>query len=60
MQLVCKKFGALLSNPPPGLWGELNLVTDIINSIDREHGDLISGQVLRLPSCCACHSHLIS
>ena len=55
MQLVCRKFGALLSSPPPGLWGELNIVTDIINSIDREHRDLISRQVphiailLRMP-----------
>ena len=31
MQLVCRKFSALLSNPPPGLWGEVNLVLDIIN-----------------------------
>ena len=30
-QLVCRKFSALLSSPPPGLWGEVNLVTDVIN-----------------------------
>ena len=32
MQLVCRKFSALLSSPPTGLWGELNLMRDIINS----------------------------
>ena len=31
MQLVCKKFSALLSDPPLGLWGKLDLVTDISN-----------------------------
>ena len=31
VQLVCKKFSALLSNPPTGLWGKLDLVTDIGN-----------------------------
>ena len=42
MQLVCRRFSALLSSPPSGLWGELNLVTDIIN---RSGEDRISRQV---------------
>ena len=42
MQLVCRKFHALLSSPSPGLWGELNLVRDIINSTNRKQNDLIS------------------
>ena len=45
MQLVCRKFSALLSSPPPGLWGELNLIWDIINSTNRKQTDLISRQV---------------
>ena len=52
MQLVCRKFSALLSSPPPGLWGEVNLVTNIIN---RNHKNKASRQVpqsftmLRMP-----------
>ena len=55
MQLVCRKFRALLSTPPPGLWGELNLVTDIIN---RTHTANMGRQVpqrpnpLRMPQPC--------
>ena len=47
MQLVCRKFSALLSSPPPGLWGKLNLMTDIGN---RQRTDKISRQVLQRPS----------
>ena len=47
MQLVCRKFSALLSSPSPGLWGELNLVTDIMN---RGQKDRISGQVPKNPT----------
>ena len=42
LQLVCRKFNTLLSSPPPGLWGELNLLTDIMN---RQEKDRISRQV---------------
>ena len=46
MQLVCRKFSALLSSPPPGLWGEVDLVTDIIN---MKHKSNISRRVARTP-----------
>ena len=55
MQLVCRRFSALLSSPPPGLWGELNLVSDIIDSTNMKQNDLLSRQVpqtltlLRMP-----------
>ena len=39
LQLVCRKFYTLLSNPPPGLWGELDIVTDIMK---RKRKDRIS------------------
>ena len=45
MQLVCRKFSALLSSPPPGLWGELNLVSDILDSTNIKENDLLSRQV---------------
>ena len=35
MQLVCRRFSALLSSPPAGLWGEVNLVKDIMNKSDK-------------------------
>ena len=50
MQLVCKKFSALLSSPPPGLWGELNLVSDIINSTNMKQNDLISRHTPQHPT----------
>ena len=43
MQLVCRKFSALLSNPPPGLWGEVHLMLDIINMKNKGN---VSRQVL--------------
>ena len=46
MQLVCRKFSALLSHPPPGLWGRVNLVTDIMNT---KHKGNVSRRVLRIP-----------
>ena len=46
LQLVCKTFYTLLSNPPPGLWGELNIVTDIMK---RKQKDKISRQVAQSP-----------
>ena len=46
MQLVCRKFSNLLSSPPPGLWGEMDLLTDIIHT---KHKGNISGRVLRGP-----------
>ena len=46
MQLVCRKFYTLLSNPPTGLWGELNIVTDIMK---RKQKDRISRQVAHSP-----------
>ena len=55
MQLVCRKFNALLSSPSPGLWGELNLVSDILDSTNIKQNDLLSRQVpqvltlLRMP-----------
>ena len=42
MQLVCRKFSAMLSSPPPGLWGELDIVADII---ERTHNDDIARRV---------------
>ena len=47
MQLVCRKFSALLSSPLPGLWGEVNLGIDIIN---MKHKGIISRRVARRPS----------
>ena len=47
MQLVCRRFSTLLSSPPPGLWGELNLVTDIMN---RKLKDGMSRQVPQCPT----------
>ena len=47
LQLVCRKFRALLSTPSPGLWGQLNLVIDIMN---RGQKDRISGQVPENPT----------
>ena len=44
MQLVCRKFSALLSSPPQGLWGRLNLMIHIGN---RKRTDKISRQVLQ-------------
>ena len=44
MQLVCRRFSALLSSPPAGLWGEVNLVTDIVK---RKHIDKASRHVLQ-------------
>ena len=46
MQLVCRKFYTLLSDPPTGLWGELNIVTDIMK---RKQKDGISRQVPQSP-----------
>ena len=47
MQLVCRKFNALLSSPPPGLWGSVNLVTDIG---ERKVTHRISRQVPQHPT----------
>ena len=52
MQLVCRRFNALLSRPSPGLWGGLNLVTDIMNR--KQKGELSrhvpqSPTLLRMP-----------
>ena len=55
MQLVCRKLRTLLSTPPPGLWGDLNLVTDFVN---RTHTASMSRQLpqrplpLRMPQPC--------
>ena len=46
MQLVCRRFHALLSSPPPGLWGKMDLVKDISN---RKPTDRISRQVSQRP-----------
>lgn len=48
MQLVCRKFSALLSSPPLGLWGEVDLVTDVMSRVyvmNREQKDDTSRQV---------------
>ena len=47
MQLVCRKFSALLSSPPLGLWGELNVVADIMK---RKQEDKIIRQVPQSPT----------
>ena len=67
MQLVCKRFNTVLSSPPPGLWGKLDLETDIDNT---KKEDRISRQVpqsstqLRMPQPfgmpMACPGHMRS
>ena len=47
MQLVCRRFSTLLSRPSLGLWGGLNLVTDIMN---RKQKDEISRHVPQSPT----------
>ena len=47
MQLVCRKFSAMLSSPPPGLWGEVNLVVDMMNGMQTDN---ISRQVPQGPT----------
>ena len=47
LQLVCRRLNALLSSPHPGLWGQLNLVIDIIN---RKQTDRNIRQVTQSPT----------
>ena len=45
MQLVCRKFSALLSSPPPGLWGKM----DLVKVSSRKPIDKTSRQVPQYP-----------